>query len=83
MKKWEHCLVTMTSKDMRAFSYENPGPRVEPIVRKAGENDDAPALSRAVADLGSQGWEMISPGSLVNPGQQSSLALYFKRPLGE
>jgi hypothetical protein len=55
----------MTSNDMRVLSYENPGPRVEPIVRKAGENDDAPALSRAVADLGSQGWEMISPGSLV------------------
>lgn len=83
--KWEYCALSKAAYVGTArgglywISYfHETGVQVVEIQASVTEGNGA-AMGKAISKLGSEGWEMVTPGPLeVN--QVSTTALYFKRP---
>ena len=80
MQKWEYCYADFPAKILVILS--TTGSRVIGVRRDKAKGDasDADALRRAIAGLGSDGWEMVAP--FWSPDWSGSWpdSLYFKRP---
>lgn len=92
-QQWEYCSVFVGARDLSdgretgsAVIYYMNDERVEAMKVEAAANANAKevipverrALSKAVAKLGREGWELVSEGDLThNSGGKS---LFFKRP---
>lgn len=82
--QWEYCAVTRAAYAGQARSgnywivyFRDTGVRTVDVEASATEGSDA-AFAKAVARLGSEGWEMVAPGAL-DVRQGAANALYFKR----
>lgn len=84
--KWEYCALSKAAYVGSArgglywISYfRETGVQVVEVQASVTEGSGA-AFAKAISKLGSEGWEMVTPGPLeVN--QVSTNALYFKRPI--
>ena len=76
MQKWEFCHLYQFAKPYTIKFYQTTGAHVVEVKRdkSKGDGSDEDACSRAMAELGAQGWETV--GHL---GQTASIL--FKRPL--
>ena len=93
MQKWEHCAVVGMRVDAEkldprypAIWYFNPeGLKVVSLSKSGTEKGGPPfqlkkeanEVSKAIARLGMEGWEMVGCGTTA----QVTHTLYFKRPI--
>ena len=85
VQKWEYCALSKAAYAGSArgggywISYfRESGVQVVEVEATATDANGA-ALAKTISRLGSEGWEMIAPGSIeINQGQVN--AIYFKRP---
>lgn len=82
--QWEYCVITRSSasaslpRGTYALSYFRPGgPLTNYIEETATERG---ALTKAIAKLGEDGWELVGEGPIEFRSSAGSEALYFKRP---
>ncbi len=87
MSKWEYCAVVGIAKSQRNPSHYFPAvwfftPGGTKIVEIGGQ--EGFEVSKMIAQLGEDGWEMVGIGTMPDRHAQSvnPSAIYFKRPCG-
>ena len=83
-KVWEYCAITRaglapsTRRSFYSISYFRPGGvRVVDVDEGASERA---AMTKAIARLGEEGWELVGEAPLEFKAGVGEKALYFKRP---
>ena len=81
---WEYCLLTAFEGNSMLTTFERTGARVEPVEETPAEEgayqDVTTLVSRDIARLGAEGWDLVSVNPIALPGVHST-ELFFKRPL--
>lgn len=79
VQRWEYCVVVSGPGNAAAVFHAPEGRNTVPIESDATEGaaDTSEAWSRFIAQLGRDGWELVSTES----PSAHALALFFKRPV--
>jgi len=83
VQRWEYCAIVLGEAQwwVAILSARAPGYSEIKIQQDKSKGDTSrqQALYRTIADLGSDGWEMV--GEWVDPNIAQGKLIFFKRPL--